>query len=153
MRSMRSYTGILFVAMGLAAAAVLLSGAAGDASASAGKGSIQSIGSVEELRSVVENSGDRLLVFDLYADWCMPCKILSPRLEKIAKEHGEKATIYKINVDKNPGIAGAFGVRGIPYVVFVREKAAVHAMTGVQPPEAYIQAIDRFSKAAAPEKS
>jgi len=83
-----------------------------------------------------------LLMFDLYADWCMPCRILSPMLEEIAKENKDKVTVYKINVDKNPQIAGGLGVTGIPYVVFVKSKTGVHAITGVQTKAAYVRAID-----------
>jgi len=104
-------------------------------------GKIVTISSVEHFESTVEKAGDRLLVFDLYADWCMPCKILSPMLEKIALEHKDIVSVYKINVDKQPTLARAFGVRGIPYVVFVKNKQAVHAFTGVQPKEAYVRAI------------
>ncbi len=108
-------------------------------------GEIKTINSVEEFSKILESSGDRLLVFDLYADWCMPCKILSPILEKISKEKKEQADFYKINVDKHPQLAGAFGVSGIPFVVFVKNKTGVSALTGVQSKEAYIKTIDKFA--------
>lgn len=111
-------------------------------------GEIKTINSVEEFTNILETSGDKLLVFDLYADWCMPCKILSPILEKISNEKKDQANFYKINVDKNPQIAGAFGVSGIPFVVFVKNKTGVSALTGVQSKEAYIKTIDKFSKEA-----
>ncbi len=106
--------------------------------------SVRHINSVEEFKDVIESSEDRLLVFDLYADWCMPCKILGPRLEKVAAENQQFASVYKINVDKHPGIAGMFGTRGIPFVVFVKGKTAVHAVTGVQPEEVYEDAIRKY---------
>lgn len=114
-------------------------------SSTAADAKVQVIASGSELDSILTNAKDRLLVFDLYADWCMPCKILSPLLEEIAKEKKDKATIYKINVDESPDIAAAFGVSGIPFVVFVKNKTGVHALTGVQPKDAYIRAIDRFA--------
>lgn len=109
---------------------------------------VKSINSIEEFTKLIETSGDRLLVFDLYADWCMPCKILSPTLEKISDEKKDQADFYKINVDKNPQIAGAFGVSGIPFVVFVKNKTGVSALTGVQSKEAYIKTIDQFSRSS-----
>ena len=110
------------------------------------KSFVGTIQSVNELNMLLESSGDNLLMFDLYADWCRPCRILSPILEEIAKENSDKVTVYKINVDKNPKIASAFGVTGIPYVVLIKEKSAVFAFTGVKPKEAYIRAINLFSK-------
>lgn len=109
-------------------------------------GEIKTITSIEQFTKIVENSGDRLLVFDLYADWCMPCKILTPILQKVSEEKKDQADFYKINVDKNPQIAGAFGVSGIPFVVFVKNKTGVSALTGVQSKEAYLKTIDKFSK-------
>ncbi|MFW5775577.1 MAG: thioredoxin [Chitinivibrionales bacterium] len=105
---------------------------------------VKTITSTEEFEKIVLQK-DRLLVFDLYADWCMPCRILSPMLEKLAQEAGEKAQFYKINVDEYPSLAQAFGVRGIPYVVFVKNQKAVHALTGVRPKEDYLRIVDNFA--------
>ena len=79
---------------------------------------IKTISSTNELKSLLENS-DKLLIFDLYADWCLPCKILSPIFSSLAKEQKNNAEFYRINVDKSPELSHSFGVRGIPYVVFV----------------------------------
>lgn len=106
---------------------------------------VTTIDNTDALNAIITNAGDRLLMFDLYADWCMPCKILSPMLEKIAKEKKDKVSVYKINIDNNPGIAGALGVTGIPFVVFVKKQQGVYALTGVQSRDTYIRAIDRFA--------
>ncbi len=103
------------------------------------------IANIDSLNTIIKNAGDRLLMFDLYADWCMPCRILSPMLETIAKEQKSKVSIYKINVDKNPQIAGAFGVTGIPYVIFVKNQQGVYALSGVQSKDTYLRAIKRFA--------
>ncbi|MBD3242348.1 MAG: hypothetical protein GF331_17280 [Chitinivibrionales bacterium] len=105
---------------------------------------IVEISGVEQLQSVLDSSKDRLLVFDMYADWCMPCRILGPLLEKVAGEQADKADFYKVNVDKNPEIAAAFGVRGIPFVVFVRNRIGLEALTGVQPAATYVRTINRL---------
>jgi thioredoxin len=106
---------------------------------------VKSIESAEELKKVVDTAGDKLLVFDLYADWCMPCKILSPMLEDIAFENTGKASFYKVNIDKNQEVAAAFGVTGIPFVVFVKNQKGIHAITGLQQMETYQRAIDQYS--------
>jgi len=107
---------------------------------------VQTIQSVDELNKILESSAGRLLMFDLYADWCAPCKMLSPVLETIAAEQSAKVTVYKINVDKNPDIAQALQVNGIPYVILVKNKTLVHAFTGLQTKDTYVRGINQFSE-------
>jgi thioredoxin len=87
-------------------------------------------------------------MFDLYADWCMPCRLLSPILDKVATDLNATVTFYKINIDRHPDIASLFQVSGIPLVVLVKDKKAVQAFMGVQPEGAYRRAI--LANAATP---
>jgi thioredoxin len=89
---------------------------------------------------------ERLVVFDLYADWCAPCKKLSPILDEIATTHGERASFYKINTEKLPSIARAFKVKSIPYVVFLRDGAIVNSHVGLLPKEAYEKSVEILSE-------
>ena len=107
---------------------------------------VTQITSLDQFNKIVENANDRLLVFDLYADWCAPCKMLSPKLEKISNSEKESADFYKINVDKFPQLSKAFGVQGIPMVVFVKNKTGVDALTGLQPEKEYLNLIKKYSK-------
>lgn len=106
---------------------------------------VQVIRSVEGFQKIVESSPNRLMVFDLYADWCGPCKILSPMLAEIAKENKDKADFYKINVDQLPQLAGIFKVSGIPHVSFVKGKTIYLTLVGVRPKSAYVKAVNQFS--------
>lgn len=106
---------------------------------------IQPIGSLEQFNAIIEHSGNRLIAFDLYADWCMPCHVLEPLLNEIAKEYSSKITIYKINADQFPQIIEAFGVNGIPFVVFIKNKKAIYALMGVQPKESYVKIINSYA--------
>lgn len=106
---------------------------------------IERVNGLQSLTALVDTSGDRLLMFDLYADWCLPCKMLSPVIESIAAEHAVRVRVFKIDIDKNPDIAAAFGVQGIPLVVMIKNKAVVQAFTGVQPKGAYVRAILRHA--------
>jgi thioredoxin len=110
-----------------------------------GASQIETIQSPQHLQQVLQNQTDKVLLFDLYADWCMPCKILSPTLHKLAAENSHKARVYKINVDTNPQLAALFGVRGIPYVVFVKNGEAVTALTGLRQKGDYQKIIDEHS--------
>jgi thioredoxin len=110
------------------------------------KKAIRSVHSYEQFLRIIESSGPRLLAFDLYADWCAPCRMLTPQLEQIAKAYKGKVDFYKVNVDHNPKTAQAFGVSGIPYVVFIKGKKAVDALVGIHAPEAYIDIINRYGE-------
>ena len=69
---------------------------------------IMKINSTQEFETLVKNSGKKLLVFDLYADWCGPCKVLSPILETLSHEYKEKAAFYKVNIDEQTDLAKKF---------------------------------------------
>ncbi|MGM0444668.1 MAG: thioredoxin [Fibrobacterota bacterium] len=97
------------------------------------------------LDEIMAASESKIAVLDLYADWCQPCKILAPILEDLAGSESGKASFYKMNVDQNREIAQKFGVRGIPYVVFVKNGKVVHSLTGVQSKSAYRETIERFA--------
>jgi thioredoxin len=102
------------------------------------------IKTVEQFNAVVAQK-DQLLVFDLYADWCKPCKLLSPILEEVSQTHEDRAKYYKINTENLPQISQAFQVNGIPYVVFFKNDAIVNSLTGLYPKEAYEQYSEIFS--------
>lgn len=63
--------------------------------------------------------GDKPMIIDFYADWCRPCKMIAPHLNAIQSEYGDKLQVYKINTDKNPGLANLFKVRSIPTLLFI----------------------------------
>lgn len=111
---------------------------------------ISSIDSMEQLNKIIETSGNRLLIFDFYADWCPPCKELDPILEKIAKEKSSTVTVYKINIDNNKGLANSFRVVGIPHVILFKNKKTVFALNGLYPKNMYLQIVERFSAATEP---
>ena len=125
-------------------------------------GLVKEIGSEEEFRTIFAGtsgplrgvptdrgkSEDRLLVLDLYADWCPPCRMLSPILEQVALESEEKASFFKLDVDRFPRIAAVLGMTGIPYVVFARNGSVLHSLTGVRPKDTYLRVIERLSEPA-----
>ena len=75
---------------------------------------------------------DKLVVVDFYADWCMPCRYLSPVLEKLSKEY-QDVDFYKINVDENQELAFEYGISSIPTVLFFRKGEIVGGFVGAMP--------------------
>ena len=63
--------------------------------------------------------GDKPAIIDFYADWCAPCKMIAPVLEELAEEYAGEIYIYKINTEIEQELAGAFGIRSIPTLLFV----------------------------------
>jgi thioredoxin 1 len=106
---------------------------------------IKYIDSLEQFNKIIQTSGERLLMFDFYADWCPPCKEIDPVLEKIAKEKSEIVTVYKINIDRNKALATSFRVGGIPHVVFFKNKETVLTLSGLYPKTMYLKLVERFS--------
>ena len=129
------------IILAVAAAAFFLS-----CGGSSNKGTIKSIYSYDEFTTVLENADSRLLAFDMYANWCHPCKILTPQLELIAKEHKNKVDFYKVNIDNNRKIASVFQTRNIPHVVFVKNKQMVDQVIGVESAEVYINIINKHGE-------
>ena len=82
---------------------------------------------------VVERSLQVPVVVDLWAEWCGPCKQLSPVLERLANESGGAWLLAKVDVDANPRIAQLFGVQSIPTIVAIAGGQPVDAFSGAQP--------------------
>jgi putative thioredoxin len=100
---------------------------------------------------VVERSLQTPVVIDLWAEWCEPCKQLSPVLEKLAIEGGGSWVLAKVDIEANPGIRQLFQVQGIPMVVAVAGGRPIDAFSGVQPESALRPWIDALLHAAGVE--
>lgn len=109
---------------------------------------IITIDNVEQFNKIWEKSGEHLLMFEFYADWCSLCKKLEPILEKIARENRDKVAVYKINTDRNSELSYSFRVSGIPHVIFVKNKENVFSLTGLHPQNMYLKIIDQFAETA-----
>jgi putative thioredoxin len=84
-------------------------------------------------REVVEASMKVLVIIDLWAEWCQPCKQLSPALERVVNSYNGTVLLAKVDVDENPRISQAFGVQSIPTVVAIAGGQPVDMFTGAQP--------------------
>lgn len=87
------------------------------------------------------------VVVDFYAEWCGPCQIAAPVIDKLSGEYADKAVIAKLNVDENNDIAGQYGVMSIPTVIVFKknddgEMEEVHREIGFPGEAKYKQVID-----------
>ena len=82
------------------------------------------------------------MVVDFFATWCPPCKALAPILEKVAAAYAGKVTFVKVNTDEAPELAGEFGIRGIPTLVFLKGGQVVQSLTGLRGESEIRSAVD-----------
>lgn len=81
-------------------------------------------------------------IIDFYADWCGPCKMVAPILEELSKTYEGKINIYKVDTEAQQELAGAFGIRSIPSMLFVPMTGQPQMAVGALPKDSLIQAIN-----------
>jgi thioredoxin len=85
--------------------------------------------------------GELPCIIDFYADWCQPCKIISPILKELAEEYKDQINIYKVNTETETELAAAFGIRSIPSLLFCPKNDKPQMAMGALPKEQLKQAI------------
>lgn len=97
--------------------------------------------------------GDKPVVIDFYADWCGPCRMLSPIMEELSKEYDGKIDIYKIDTEKEQELAAVFGIRSIPSVLFVPLNDKPQMSVGALRKEDYKKAFEDILGVAEPSNN
>ena len=85
--------------------------------------------------------GDVPCMIDFYADWCAPCKMVSPVLEELAKDFDGKIDVFKVNTEEEQELASAFGIRSIPSFLFVPADGQPQMAMGALPKDTFEKAI------------
>jgi len=91
----------------------------------------------EKVREVNDSSfeqevlkANKPVLVDFWAEWCAPCRMLTPTVEAIAQQFSDTAVVLKLNVDDNPATAGQYGIKGIPTLILFREGKEVERVVG-----------------------
>ncbi len=89
---------------------------------------------------------DKLVIVDLWADWCHPCKLIEPFIKEAAGRHPDKVKLYRLNVDDFPEIPSRYKVISIPTVLFFKGGKEIHRIVGSAPKREFIKWVDQFAQ-------
>jgi putative thioredoxin len=118
-------------------------------SAEAQNGAVFDVDEAEFEQRVLERSKEVPVVVDFWADWCGPCKQLTPALERAAEARAGKVELAKVDVEKNPQLQAAFRIQGIPSVKAFRDGRVAAEFTGAIPPAE----VERFFDGLVPSEA
>lgn len=96
------------------------------------------------MESLKEKVGEGVHLVDFWAEWCGPCKMLTPVISELKEKYEGKAGIHKVNVDDNSELAKEFGIRSIPTVVFFKDGQEMERISGAKEISLYEEKINSF---------
>lgn len=86
-----------------------------------------------------------VMMVDFWAEWCGPCRAITPVLEDLARESAGAVTLAKVNVDENPGLAARYGIRSIPTVLLVKQGQIADRVVGAVPKAQFKKKLDALA--------
>lgn len=104
---------------------------------------VQAVSDANFQVDVIEASKTQPVMVDFWAEWCAPCRALSPTVDEIARENAGKLKVVKLNVDENINAAGKFNIRGIPTLLVFKGGQVAEQIVGAVPKEQIVKVIQR----------
>src|SRR3972149_11632139 len=93
----------------------------------------------------VEKTKEGVSVVDFYADWCGPCRLLTPIMEEVGRElNGVGVGVFKVNVDESPKLASEFRVSSVPLVVFLKDGKEASRLVGLRNKREYLDEVSKI---------
>ena len=113
----------------------------------------------ESVKEVTDNSFEREVLqanqpvlVDFWAEWCGPCRMLAPTIDRIADEHSNVVSVAKVNVDDNPTTAATYGIKGIPTLILFVEGKEVERIVGAAGKDTIVRTIAKHARFESTEK-
>ena len=91
---------------------------------------------------------DRPVLVDFWAEWCAPCRMLSPTVEAVAEKYASTARVVKLNVDDNPSVSQRYGIKGIPTLILFKGGREEERVVGATSKESISRLIDKHISGA-----
>ncbi len=91
---------------------------------------------------------DQPVLVDFWAEWCAPCRMIAPRIEKVAEQYEGRARVVKVNVDENPVTAQKYGIKGIPTLILFSEGKEAERIVGAVSGDALVRVLEKHAGAA-----
>ena len=84
------------------------------------------------------------VVLDFWAEWCGPCRMVSPIIDELAEEYDGRITVGKVNVDENDAVVAEYGIRNIPTVLFFKDGQVVDKQVGAGQKAAFVEKMNKL---------
>jgi len=99
--------------------------------------------------ALLQKAGDKPVLVDFWAPWCMPCRMMAPILDGVAREMGDRAVVAKLETDANPAVASALGIRALPTMVLFVGGRVKDVFVGVKSQSDLVKAMTKHARVAA----